>query len=538
MYKKLLDNFYKNNKGFIIADGLVTLLIYCLEIIVLSYISGMVFVTIDKKSLRQFFIYLTIFIIIFCIITVLYWVNEYIDSIIVPEINQSVRQGIFALTNDKKVGLVSTERGELITKLTQIPYKTVMGFTNMIAYIIPFILTLLLFSGYMFFIHWMIGILSTIVLSIFVGVYIYYYIEITKVSHARYVCDLQQSNQFEDVLANFENISLHNTFDYERERLTLKEIDIYNALQIEIRKISVLKLCSNLYLGIYIFIAIILCSYLVIQKKIPIYKLIILTTASILLLKSFETLVRRCSDTIMEFGPLTRDKFVDKFEMDRIHRGDQKNFFKDYTIRIQNLHYQKVLKGVNIHIGYKETVLITGEVGTGKSTLLKLLCGYFYPTQGTIQYDTLDIQKIDILYLRQHVTMMHQQIVLFKRSVLENIFYGSTIPKNQQLQQLQKMSIYSQVEKFIHLPDAKTLSGGQTQIVLLLRCLFRNCKILLLDEPTANMDAATKKIILEILVLIVTQCTVICVSHDISIYSFFQKHYALQDGKLVKQKLF
>jgi len=533
MYKKLFDNFYKKNKGIIIADGLVTLIIYCLEIIVLSYISGMVFVYIDKKSLDQFFIYLTIFIIVFCIVIVLYWVNEYIDSIIVPELNQCTRQGIFALTNDKKIGINTTERGELITKLTQIPYKTVMGYTNLIAYIIPFILTLLLFSGYMFYIHSIIGIFSLIVLTLFIGVYIYYYIEITKVSYARYVYDLEQSNQFEDLLANFENISLHNTFNFEKERLTLKETVIYDALQIELRKISILKLCSNLYLGIYIFIAIIICSYLVIQNKIPIYKLIILTTASILLLKSFETLVRRCSDTIMEFGPIARDKFVDKFDKDKIHQGTLQNIFKNYTINIENLHYKQVLKGVNMEISYKDQILITGEVGTGKSTLLKLLCGYFYPTQGNIKYDSVEIQKIDISYLRQHVTMMHQQSVLFKRSVLDNIFYGSNIPKEKQLKELEKMSIYSRVQKFINLPDAKVLSGGQKQIVLLLRCLFRNCKILLLDEPTANMDAATKKIILEILVLIVNKCTVICVSHDSTIYSFFKKHYILRDGKLV-----
>ena len=124
MYKKLFDSFYKNNKGLIIADGLITLLIYCLEIIVLSYISGMVFVYIDKKSLNQFFIYLTLFIIIFCIVIVLYYVCEYIDSIIVPTLNRSIRLEIFALTNDKKIGLQTTERGELITKLTQIPYKS------------------------------------------------------------------------------------------------------------------------------------------------------------------------------------------------------------------------------------------------------------------------------------------------------------------------------------------------------------------------------------------------------------------------------
>jgi ABC-type bacteriocin/lantibiotic exporter with double-glycine peptidase domain len=131
--------------------------------------------------------------------------------------------------------------------------------------------------------------------------------------------------------------------------------------------------------------------------------------------------------------------------------------------------------------------------------------------------------------------MMHQHINLFKRPVLENRFYGINIPKEQQLAELQKLSIYPSLEKFVHGQNASTLSGGQKQIVLMLRCLFRKPKILILDEPTANVDPITKKIIIDILQYCKNQMTLLCVSHDSNIFFLFENQYIMNNGKLIKK---
>jgi ABC-type bacteriocin/lantibiotic exporter with double-glycine peptidase domain len=163
--------------------------------------------------------------------------------------------------------------------------------------------------------------------------------------------------------------------------------------------------------------------------------------------------------------------------------------------------------------------------------------GYIKAEKGKIFFDNVDIVDASMLYIRNHVSFMHQSIQMFKRSVLENLFYG--IEKNSQqwnilLEQLKSLSVYQHIKGFLNTDDASKLSGGQKQVIFLLRCHFKKCKILLLDEPTASLDAKTKEIVFELLKEIGIDKTIICVSHDSSIESLFPNRYILKNGKLFK----
>jgi len=290
-------------------------------------------------------------------------------------------------------------------------------------------------------------------------------------------------------------------------------------------------------MGIYSFLIILYGCYLVTKNKLPMFKLIILVTSVLLMIRNLDSIIRRFVDTVMEFGPLWNDKkFFNNINTNYIHYGTRTNFLQNYVLHVENLTFNMdkilILNNINLTINYKENILITGDIGSGKSTLLKLLCGYYYPTSGNIYIDKVRIQDIDISYFRNHITMMHQRIELFRRPVLENIFYGSKIKKEQQLTELQKLSIYSNIKTFLDQKDATLLSGGQKQVVVLLRCFFKYPKILILDEPTANLDPNIKKIIINIIQMLIHQCTIICVSHDSTIFSLFSKHYVMNKGSL------
>jgi ABC-type bacteriocin/lantibiotic exporter with double-glycine peptidase domain len=239
----------------------------------------------------------------------------------------------------------------------------------------------------------------------------------------------------------------------------------------------------------------------------------------------------------MEVGPLLNDtEFTKNIALNQIHKGKKVNFLTNYTIELKKVSYsvnnKTILQHIDLKIPYRQSLIIMGEIGSGKSTLMKLLCGYFYPTQGQILYDTINIKDIDIEYLRKNITMMHQSITLFKRSVLNNLFYGMSIHKDDQLKKLTSLPIYKNIQSFILNNDATTLSGGQKQIVLLLRCYYRQPKILILDEPTANIDSNTKKIIISIIQLLKKSMTIICVSHDPEIFSLFDQQYLMKNGSL------
>jgi ATP-binding cassette subfamily B protein/subfamily B ATP-binding cassette protein MsbA len=238
----------------------------------------------------------------------------------------------------------------------------------------------------------------------------------------------------------------------------------------------------------------------------------------------------------MSFGPIWNDKkFENTINKNQIHFGTIQNL-SNYNLEIKDVIYKidniVILENINLIIPYQQSVLITGDIGSGKSTLLKMICGYYFTTSGSITFDGVDIKNIDIEHLRNNVTMMHQKIELFKRSVLENIFYGMNLSEQEQMSKLENLEIYPFLASFIQNKDATNLSGGQKQIVILLRCFFKNPKILILDEPTANLDPIIKNMMIKILNLMKNKCTIICVSHDSQIFSLFEKRLVMKNGQL------
>jgi ATP-binding cassette subfamily B protein len=540
MYQDFFNQYYKENRPLVVGNTILTISIYPIEIIFLSWLSGMIFIHVKKNSFSQFWLYVTLFFILFIVIIVLYYFSEYLDAQIVPSMHTFVRKKIYSLTTNKKVGVSNLDNGELITKLLKIPNYMFMNYMNVVTFIIPFAFAILFFTGYMFYIHWKIGIISVVFYIIFGIIYILYYRKLSTNSYKRYFWENTIMNEFEDVLKNNENIVLNNSFEAEQERLFTQEYELQKSFRKELEQMCVMKLVFVIILAVYMFAIIIYASYLTMKGEMEMYKLIMLVTSVLLMLRSFSSLIRRCTDTLVEFGPLMNDyDFGKNIKTAHIHQGTRKDFLNSFNLEIKNVdfyHGEKlILDNISMQIPFKSNVLITGEIGAGKSTLLKLICGYFYSEKGEILYDGVNIKNIDVIYLRTFITMMHQHINLFKRPVLENIFYGSKIKKEQQLTELQKLSIYPSLEKFVHNQNASTLSGGQKQIVLMLRCLFRKPKILILDEPTANVDPITKKIIIDILQYCKNRMTLLCVSHDSNIFFLFENQYIMNNGKLIKK---
>jgi len=143
-------------------------------------------------------------------------------------------------------------------------------------------------------------------------------------------------------------------------------------------------------------------------------------------------------------------------------------------------------------------------------------------------------------YLRNKISIVHQNVKLFNRSVLENIAFGTKYSKVQIRKKLENLKV---MEVFQTLPDGldtiagkygDKLSGGQKQIIYMLRCYFRENPIILLDEPTAAIDQYHKNFVLEMIHELTKNATCIIVSHDPSIYnsSLFPKKFAIEYGVL------
>ena len=205
-----------------------------------------------------------------------------------------------------------------------------------------------------------------------------------------------------------------------------------------------------------------------------------------------------------------------------------------------------VLKGISLEIYEGEFVAIVGPSGSGKSTLMNLLGILDVPTKGKVIIDDKDISTLtesDLAELRgkkvgfvfQQFNLIHSLTAL-ENVVLPTIFQG--IPEQVRLERAKKLLARVGLEQRIgHRPNE--LSGGQQQRVAIARSLINNPSIILADEPTGNLDSASGKQIMELLLQlhIEEKKTIILVTHDQSLVSHAQRVIRIKDGMVEKVEI-
>ena len=208
-------------------------------------------------------------------------------------------------------------------------------------------------------------------------------------------------------------------------------------------------------------------------------------------------------------------------------------FFKNVTIYNNS---QIILKNINCTIMSSQKTAIIGNIGTGKTTLIKALLG-FLKYKGSIFIDDINIKTIKHDLISATIAYIPQNPRLFNRTILENLSYGTNYSKDDIINILTSINIYEFFHQFQHGLDTNVgsngdkLSGGQRQLVFILRSIIQNKKIFVLDEPTSSLDSKHKFILLN---LLETQKdkTVIVITHDKEILYFFNQILLLENGNI------
>ena len=184
---------------------------------------------------------------------------------------------------------------------------------------------------------------------------------------------------------------------------------------------------------------------------------------------------------------------------------------------------EPVIQDLSIHFAKGERVIISGAIGTGKSTISKLLEKLYLPSKGDLYLDGKWYSTLTPNEVRIHVGYVPQQAVLFNRSVYENIKYGNDPIKvtneyiDKLVEDLEIIDEFSNLSEGLNTQIGKNgskLSGGQRQLVWCIRTIIRNPEVIVLDEPTSSMDEKTKKLLNKILDVMMKGKTVIMITHD------------------------
>jgi len=207
---------------------------------------------------------------------------------------------------------------------------------------------------------------------------------------------------------------------------------------------------------------------------------------------------------------------------------------------------EPVLSNISMNIYPGETIALVGENGAGKTTLAKLLARLYELEQGAILFDGVDIRDIPIDHLYKEISFVFQEFSRYEATAAENIAYGNWQEMIGAQDRVEKIAHLSGVHDIImKMPDGydtllgrvfgkHTLSGGQWQQIAIARAFAKNASLLILDEPSSNLDARTEYALFSRFKELAKDKTTILISHRFSTVSIADRIVVLDQGRIVE----
>ncbi|MCX6112298.1 MAG: peptidase domain-containing ABC transporter [Proteobacteria bacterium] len=216
--------------------------------------------------------------------------------------------------------------------------------------------------------------------------------------------------------------------------------------------------------------------------------------------------------------------------------------FKDVSFRYGNEESPLILNKVNAEIKSGQVVALIGRSGSGKTTMVQLINRLFEPFEGKVLIDGYDVKHYPLTELRRVIAMVTQDSRLFSGTILDNISIGDQFPD---IKKATDASILAGADSFIRqhpdgyfrqlFEDGTGLSAGQKQRISIARALYRNPKILIMDEATSSLDPESELAISEAMPNICKDRTVVLVAHRLISIKNCDKIFVLNEGEIIEE---
>jgi subfamily B ATP-binding cassette protein MsbA len=202
----------------------------------------------------------------------------------------------------------------------------------------------------------------------------------------------------------------------------------------------------------------------------------------------------------------------------------------------------QILKDVTIHIEPGQIAAIVGPSGTGKTTIASLIPRFFDPQSGQIKIDGMDVRGFTLKSLRDQVSFVLQDTLLFSGTIWENIAYGK--PDADPLATIEAAQLAQAHDFIMAMPNGygtmvgergATLSGGQRRRIAIARAIVRDTPILILDEPTAGLDAASEQAVVQALEHLMKNRTCIVIAHHLGTIRNADVIFVVKDAEVVER---
>ena len=365
-----------------------------------------------------------------------------------------------------------------------------------------------------------------------------------KASGVKYRSEFASFNaHFMDSIKGIKDIVLNNAGDQRKQQVNNRSDILLAETKKMKHDITRAGAVTELTVSVFILAALIMGVVLVTNGSLSIGRMIIGVVAvfgSFGPVIAISALPGNLTQTFAS-GDRVLDLLAEKPAVTPVENG-RKFDFEDLKVEDLSFSYDRetlVLKDICMQAQKGEIIGIVGESGCGKSTFLKLLLRFWQKYKGTIAYNGTDIEQIDTDSLLSNVTMVSQVTYLFDETIADNLRIAKQDATQEEMEQACKMA---SVHDFIMtLPDGyntrvgalgDNLSAGEKQRLGLARAFLRGSDLILLDEPTSNVDSINEGIILKALRQQKNKKSIILVSHRESTMAVADRIYRVENGRM------
>ncbi|HEV8383843.1 MAG TPA: ABC transporter ATP-binding protein [Candidatus Acidoferrales bacterium] len=438
--------------------------------------------------------------------------------------------------------------GDLISRVTS-DIEAVQNFIySALLGIVVSLLTLFGMIGVMFYINWRFTLIALSIAPVLFLVVFYYTRRIKKASRAVRKKESELVSNVQEVLTSIRVVQAFAREDYEQQRFENESMEnVETALAARSMKaklspvvevIIAVGTCLVLAYGTRLALAgqltpgvlIVFLLYLSKMYK-PMRDLSKMTDTVSKALVGYERI-----QEVLEIESRVRDlprarrapKFKGRIEFDKVTFG--------YNGDVP------VLKDVSFLIEPGQVAAIVGPSGTGKTTIASLIPRFYDPLSGRVLIDGTDVRRYKLKSLRDQISFVLQETLLFRTTLWENIAYGKPDAPSKEIIRAAEMANATEfIEKMPQGYDTMvgergvTLSGGQRQRIAIARAIIRNAPILVLDEPTAGLDSASEQAVIDALDRLMEGRTSVVIAHHLSAMRHADVIFVVKDCELVEQ---
>jgi subfamily B ATP-binding cassette protein MsbA len=458
---------------------------------------------------------------------------------------EKLRRDVFHNLINLHYGFFTQNRtGSLITRITTDTYYLSGAMANTYTALIKDSLTLLVLIGNMFYQNWKLALISMVVfpLALIPVRVLGKKIRIITKNLQHQIGNL--ASNLEEIFKGIKNVKSFNAEGFEILRIN-KEIAAARELNFKQEKVTArsrpfTETLGSLAAGLAIFGG----GIFVINDNMTAGELMSFLVSLMLAYAPLKNLINvnvllqsglGAASRIFEFIDMKNDIFDGSKTIKDFDEIKFKNVFFKYPNTEKN-----VLNGININLRKNKKIAIVGPSGSGKSTLLGLMIRLFDLDKGEIIIGNENIKDLRLKNLRSYFSLVSQDTVLFDGSISENIKYNSQL-SNKSIEKFAELACVDEIiEKLPQGLNSQIgengvkLSGGQRQRIAIARALAQQKSIILLDEPTSNLDLRTESKLFDNLHNI-KNITLVVVAHRLSTIKHFDEILYLESGKLLEQ---